>query len=49
MKKIILAMLAAVSLGTPAFADPIDEDEFFSASCSRVYVTSRMHRSCSRT
>ena len=24
-------MLAAVSLGTPAFADPIDEDHFFSA------------------
>ena len=31
MKKIILAMLAAVSFGTPAFAhhDPITEDEFF--------------------
>ena len=29
MKKTILAMIAAVSLGTPAFADPITEDEFF--------------------
>lgn len=29
MKKTILAMIAAVSLGTPVFADPITEDEFF--------------------
>ena len=29
MNKIILAMLAAVSLGTPVFADPIKEDEYF--------------------
>ena len=31
MKKIIFAMLAAVSFGTPVFADPIDEEHFFSA------------------
>ena len=31
MKKIILAMLAAVSFGTPVLADPIDEKHFFSA------------------
>ncbi len=29
MIKTIFAMLAAVSLGTPAFADPIKDNEFF--------------------
>ena len=31
MIKTIFAMLAAVSLTTPALADPIDEDHFFTA------------------
>ena len=35
MKKTILAMIAAVSLGTPVFADPITEDEFFTPRNAR--------------
>ena len=46
MKKIILTMLAAVSFGTPVFADPIDEEHFFSAHAQGCTENARL---CSRT
>ena len=39
MIKTIFAMLAAVSLTTPALADPIKDRRVFQCPCSRVYVT----------